>query len=228
MKYVAYYRVSTDQQGRSGLGLKAQQTDVHNYLADNGGELLAEFEEVASGRRLSRPKLQAALSLCRVHGAALVVAKLDRLSRNAAAIEEILSSNVQVIFLDVPSSSSGAVSLFMVQQMAVMAQLESDLISQRTKDALQAAKARGVKLGGDRGYRPTRESILKGAEARRKKADAHAADLALIVRDIINSGHASLARIAKELERRGIPTPSRTGSWKPTMVSRLLKRMEAA
>jgi DNA invertase Pin-like site-specific DNA recombinase len=224
MKFVAYYRVSTDKQGRSGLGLEAQQKAVRDFLAGKGWPPLGEFEEVESGKRSTRPKLREALSICRVHGATLVVAKLDRLSRNAHFLGSILESGVEVVFLDLPNMAPGPVSTFMLQQMAAVAQLEAGLISERTKAALKASKARGVKLGGDRGYRPTHATSLQGAAAKREIADRRAGDLVVVVEDVIKAGHKSLGQIADELNRREIPTPSRRGTWKRTMVSRVLQR----
>jgi DNA invertase Pin-like site-specific DNA recombinase len=224
LKYVAYYRVSTDKQGRSGLGLEAQQSAVRNYLANKGWPPIAEFAEVESGKRNARPQLKAALDHCKVMHATLVVAKVDRLARNANFVGAILDSGVQVVFLDMPNLGEGAVPTFILQQLASVAQLEAGLISERTKAALQAARERGVRLGGDRGYRPGREAAQRAATAKSEDAQQRAERLAPIVDDIVKQGHASLAAIAAELNRREIPTPSRRGSWKPTMVSRILKR----
>jgi DNA invertase Pin-like site-specific DNA recombinase len=226
MKYVAYYRVSTDKQGRSGLGLEAQQAAVRQYLDGKGWPPIAEFEEVESGKRNARPKLKAALDHCKVMNATLVVAKVDRLARNANFVGAILESGVQVVFLDMPNLGEGAVPTFILQQLASVAQLEAGLISERTKAALQAAKERGVRLGGDRGYRPSQEAAQRAAQAKSEDATQRAHLMMPILQDIISAGHASLAAIANELNRREIPTPSRRGAWKPTMVSRILKRSE--
>jgi DNA invertase Pin-like site-specific DNA recombinase len=226
MKYVAYYRVSTDKQGKSGLGLEAQQAAVRQYLHGKGWPPIAEFEEVESGKRASRPQLKLALDHCKVMNATLVVAKVDRLARNANFVGAILDSGVQVVFLDMPNLGEGAVPTFILQQLASVAQLEAGLISERTKAALQAAKERGVRLGGDRGYRPDREAAQRAAQAKSEEADRRAQLLQPIIQDIINCGHASLSAIADELNRREIPTPSRRGTWKGTMVSRILKRSE--
>jgi len=227
LKYVAYYRVSTDKQGKSGLGLEAQQAAVRQYLTGKGWPPIAEFEEVESGKRSTRPELKAALDHCRLMNATLVVAKVDRLARNANFVGAILDSGVQVVFLDMPNLGEGAVPTFILQQLASVAQLEAGLISERTKAALQAAKERGVRLGGDRGYRPTRDAAQHAAKAKSEDAGHRARLIQPIIDDIVAAGHASLAAIAGELNRRDIPTPSRRGSWKPTMVSRILKRSEA-
>lgn len=226
MKYVAYYRVSTDKQGRSGLGLEAQQSAVRQYLDGKGWPPIAEFAEVESGKRNARPQLKAALNHCKVMNAVLVVAKVDRLARNANFVGAILESGVQVVFLDMPNLGEGAVPTFILQQLASVAQLEAGLISERTKAALDAARARGVKLGGDRGYRPSKDAALAAAKAKSEDAQHKAELLQPVIADIVSAGHASLAQIAAELNRRDIPTPSRRGSWKPTMVSRVMKRVQ--
>src|SRR3954447_24064907 len=148
-KFIAYYRVSTDKQGKSGLGLEAQRAAVTNYL--NGGQwkIIAEFTEVESGRRSDRPQLDAALKAARLHRAAIVVSKVDRLTRSVAFLSRLLEANVDVRFADLPQIE-GPTGRFMLQQMAAVAELEAGLISTRTKAALAAAKARGQKLGGTR------------------------------------------------------------------------------
>jgi len=227
MKYVAYYRVSTDKQGRSGLGLEAQQAAVRQYLDGKGWPPLAEFEEVESGKRATRPQLAAALATCRVHGATLVVAKLDRLARNAHFLGSIIESGVEVVFLDMPNLGQGAVPTFILQQLAAVAQLEAGLISERTRAALAAAKARGVRLGGDRGYKPPAALSVAAAGAKREQADQRAADYQPIIEDVIANGHASHRAIARELNARGIPTPSRAGSWQATTVARVMRRVDS-
>ena len=228
MKHVAYYRVSTDRQGRSGLGLEAQRSAVQSYLEGKGFPLAAEFEEVESGKRNSRPQLEAALDYCRLMGATLVVAKIDRLARNAHFVGTILESGVPVVFLDLPLQGEGAVPRFMLQQMASIAELEAGLISERTKAALQAARERGVRLGGDRGYRPPREQSLRAAGVRREQAREVARRLWPVVEEMMAQGFGSLSQIAGELNRREVPTPSRRGVWRSTMVARLFQRMEDA
>jgi DNA invertase Pin-like site-specific DNA recombinase len=145
-RFVAYYRVSTDQQGRSGLGLEAQRETVRGFL--NGGQwkLCGEFVEVESGRRSERPELDKALTHCRVMGATLIVANVSRLTRSVAFLSRLLEGNVEVRFCDLPQIE-GPTGKFMLQQMAAVAELEAGLISDRTRKALAAAKARGVKLG---------------------------------------------------------------------------------
>ena len=145
-KFVSYYRVSTDRQGRSGLGLDAQKEAVQQRLDGGRWQLVAEFVEIESGKRAKRPQLDAALAACKKHKAKLVVAKLDRLSRNVSFLLKLIDSGVEVLFADLPELN-GAMGRFMLTTMASVAELEAGLISERTKAALKAAKARGVRLG---------------------------------------------------------------------------------
>ena len=141
-KYVAYYRVSTERQGQSGLGLEAQRTAVDNYLNGGTWTLLDTFTEVESGRRNDRPELAKALDLCRRRKATLVIAKLDRLARNVAFIANLMEANVDLVAVDMPQANRLTLHI-----MAAMAEHEAQAVSQRTKAALQAAKGRGRKLG---------------------------------------------------------------------------------
>jgi DNA invertase Pin-like site-specific DNA recombinase len=146
-RFVAYYRVSTAQQGRSGLGLEAQREAVRLFLTGRAGELAEEFTEVESGKHhLTRPQLARALDACRLTGAVLVIAKLDRLSRDAHFLLGLEKAGVAFVAADMPNANRLTVRL-----MAVIAQEEREMISARTKAALAAAKARGTKLGGNRG-----------------------------------------------------------------------------
>ena len=145
-KFVSYYRVSTDRQGRSGLGLDAQKEAVQQRLNGGRWQLVAEFVEIEIGKRARRPQLDAALGACKKHKAKLVVAKLDRLSRNVSFLLKLIDSGVEVLFADLPELN-GAMGRFMLTTMASVAELEAGLISERTKAALKAAKARGVRLG---------------------------------------------------------------------------------
>ena len=146
-KFIAYYRVSTDKQGRSGLGLEAQKEAVQQRLDGGRWQMVGEYIEVESGKRANRPQLDAALAACKKHKAKLVVAKLDRLSRNVSFLLKLIDAGVEVLFADLPELS-GAMGRFMLIGMANVAELEAGLISERTRAALKAAKARGVKLGG--------------------------------------------------------------------------------
>jgi DNA invertase Pin-like site-specific DNA recombinase len=223
MKYVAYYRVSTDGQDRSGLGLEAQRAAVRKYLGGKESAAIAEYTEVESGKRSDRPQLRAALHYCLVMNATLVVAKMDRLARNAGFLLSLRDSGVEFVACDQPDASRVTVGI-----LAVIAEEEARLISERTKAALQAVKARGVKLGGDRGYRPPREQSLRAAQAKSEKAQATAQRLWPVVRDVMAQGYSSMGDIARELNRREVPTPSRRGAWRSTMVGRVFERMEDA
>ena len=221
-KFVSYLRVSNERQGRSGLGLEAQRAAVTEYL--NGGDwtLIREFIEVESGKRSDRPQLAAALHLCRLTGATLVVAKLDRLARDAAYLRSIERGAGEggVVFCDLPNVPAGPVGKFLVSQMANVAELEAGLISARTKAALAAAKERGKKLGGYRGVRPPPADVA--VAARRKAASAFAASVGPIAGELRDGG-LSLRQIAAELTCRGIRT-SRGGQWTAAAVNAVLQR----
>jgi DNA invertase Pin-like site-specific DNA recombinase len=141
-RFVAYYRVSTDKQGRSGLGLEAQREAVRSFLNGGNWSLADAVTEVESGKRNDRPELDRALGLCRLYGATLVVAKLDRLARNVAFISKLMESGVDFVAVDFPQANRLTVHI-----LAAVAEHEAAMISQRTRAALAAAKARGVKLG---------------------------------------------------------------------------------
>ncbi len=217
-RFVSYLRVSTDRQGRSGLGLEAQRETVRLFLNGGDCQLVDEFVEVESGRSSDRPELAKALAQCRVMGAALVVANVSRLTRNPDFMSRLVEAGVEVRFCDLPKIE-GPAGRFMLRQMLAVAELEAGLISERTKKALAAAKARGVKLGGDRGS--LRIANHKGREISReirvKKAAARRADLQPILAEIRASGATSLGQIAKALNERGIRTPRGT-EWQSVQV----------
>jgi len=218
-KYVAYYRVSTDRQGRSGLGLDAQKAAVATYLT--GAEPLAAFVEVESGKKNDRPQLQDAMDLCRRKKAVLVIAKLDRLARNLAFVANLLEAKVDLVACDMPEANRT-----MLQFMAVIAEHEGRVISERTKAALQAAKKRGRKLGWSM---PTRQheqaQASRNAVAyRMAKADQFATNVLPIVHDIQRTGINTLQGVAGALNARGIPT-ARGGTWYASTVRNLLARV---
>ncbi|WP_112324266.1 recombinase family protein [Oceanibium sediminis] len=221
-RFVAYERVSTARQGKSGLGLEAQRKAIDDFAVTKGAEVLARFTEVESGRKADRPQLQQALTHARLTGATLIIAKLDRLSRNAAFLLTLRDSGVRFIACDMPEANDLTVGI-----MALVAQQEREAISRRTREALAAAKARGVKLGNPNGAAALRRAG-KGGVALRKavggNADAFAEELKPVVEDIRTSGITSLRGMAAELNTRGIVT-RRNGRWHVSNVQNLLGRL---
>lgn len=219
--FVAYYRVSTERQGRSGLGLEAQQRAVETYLNGGRWSVVSTFIEVESGKNDNRPKLAEALAACRIHNATLLIAKLDRLSRDAHFLLGLQKAGVRFVAVDMPHADN-----FTVGILAMVAQKERELISQRTKDALASAKARGVKLGGDRGNLSIVSGFGRAASeaVRSAKAAARANDLAPIIREQMSLGQ-SLRSIASTLNDKGIKTTNGS-QWTATAVSRVIKRLE--
>ena len=231
-KFVAYYRVSTDRQGRSGLGLDAQREIVRRFLDGTGGyPPVQEFVEVESGRKDDRAQLQAALSYCRLHRATLVIAKLDRLARSASFLrslrEQAARDGVSLRFCDFPDIPPGAAGWFMLEQMALVAEFEGRVISERTKAALAAKVARDGQWD-----RRAKHHLVPGAgqeaatEARKAKARQQAADLRAHLDNLRSEGRYSLRALADGLNERGIPT-SRGGAWSATQVRRVLERLGA-
>src|SRR5579859_858025 len=201
-KFVSYLRVSRDKQGRSGLGLEAQRVAVEHYLNGGRWKVLSEYVEVESGKRNDRPKLAAALSHAKAAGAKLVFAKLDRLTRDVDLLRALVASSVDLVFCDLPSVPPGPMGRFLLTQMASVAELEVGLIGERTKAALAAAKARGVKLGNPNGARALKGKQVGNAEAVAKvKANAvhRAGDLTHIVATITASGITTVRGIAGAL-----------------------------
>ena len=217
-RFVAYYRVSTARQGRSGLGLEGQRAAVISYLDGGRWTLVAEFTEVESGANNGRPELAQALAACRLKGATLVIAKLDRLSRDAHFLLGLEKAGVDFVAVDMPNANRMTVGI-----MAVIAEEERRMISERTKAALSAAKARGVKLGGWKGG-PKVDGRL-GVEAQQRQAQAFAVELEPVVGDLRRRG-LSLRQMAAELTSQGIQTP-RGGQWSACAVRNVLLRLEA-
>ena len=210
-RFVAYYRVSTAEQGRSGLGLEAQQAAVQDYLNGGTWELVGEFTEVESGQKSERPELAKALALCKKDKATLVIARLDRLARNVHFISGLMETKVKFVACDMPEATP-----FMLHIYAAVAQEEARAVSARTRAALAAAKQRGVRLGVTGAERAVRYK----AEARRR-----AAELAPVLRDLRRQG-LSLRGMAAELTKLRVPTP-RGGAWHPQLVARVLERLAA-
>lgn len=210
-KFIAYYRVSTQKQGESGLGLEAQKAAVVAYLNGGRWELLAEFTEVESGKNAKRPQLAAALKAAKKEKATLIIAKLDRLSRNLHFISGLMESGVDFLAVDNPTATR-----LTVQILAAVAEDYARQISRNTKAALAAAKARGVKLG---------LNGAKLAEANREAANDRSAAIAPVVGELKAKGY-TVKAITAELNRRRIPT-ARGGQWHITSTQRLLNRIAA-
>jgi DNA invertase Pin-like site-specific DNA recombinase len=217
--FVAYYRVSTKRQGKSGLGLEAQRDAVRTFLNGGSWTLAGEFTEVESGKRSDRPELARAFQACRVYGAKLVIAKLDRLSRDAHFLLGLEKAGVDFVAADMPAANRLTVGI-----MAMVADEERRMISARTKAALAAAKKRGVKLGGFRGSKITRKARQAGWAAVSRRADERAADLAPVLDELRAAGVTSLTGIARALSDRGIPTARGKTEWTAVQVSRVLAR----
>lgn len=222
-RLVAYHRVSTARQGRSGLGLEAQKVAIERLAVERAAEVIATFTEVESGQINSRPELAEALHLARITGATLAIAKLDRLSRNAAFLLTLRDSGVRFIAADMPEAND-----FTVGIMALVAQQERAAIARRTREALAAAKARGVTLGNPNGAAALRRAGKGGSALRTAvvaNADAFARELAPVVTELRRAGHTSLRPIAEELNRRGIMT-RRGARWHVSNVKNLIERLE--
>ncbi len=213
-RFIAYLRVSTQRQGRSGLGIEAQRAAIAAFL-QSGGSLLGEHVEVETGTKNDRPELTKAMEACRLKGATLLIAKLDRLSRDAAFLLGLQKAGVDFVAADMPGANRMTVGI-----MAVVAESERQMISDRTKVALAAAKARGTALGGWRGGEKV--DGRKGAQANRRAADSFAASLMPILAPMVSSG-ASLRAMAGELTRQGIRT-ARGGQWTAGAVRAVLER----
>jgi DNA invertase Pin-like site-specific DNA recombinase len=221
-RVVAYYRVSTEGQSRSGLGLEAQRQAVETLCASRGWSIIEAFTEVESGKRTDRPKLAEALHHAQVTGATLVIAKLDRLSRNAAFLLQLQDSGAKFIAADMPEACNLTVGI-----MALVAQQEREAISKRTKDALAAAKARGTKLGNPNGAAALRRAGKGNAasvDSIKAGADTFARNLAPVVARLQAEGHTSLPALAQQLNAGGFQT-ARGGKWHPSSVRNLLQRL---
>lgn len=218
-KFIAYYRVSTDKQGRSGLGLEAQREAVTRYLNGGNWQLLDEFVEVESGKRDdNRPQLAAALAACRKHKATLVIAKLDRLARNVAFIANLMDSKVEFIAVDFPTANRLTLHI-----LAAVAEHERTMISDRTKAALAVRKAQGVKMGNRTNLA---EAQAKGAAVIKRDADAFAANVLPVIKQVKASGVTTLHGIAAALNERGVKT-ARGGTWAAATVRNVILRTPA-
>jgi DNA invertase Pin-like site-specific DNA recombinase len=226
-RYIAYYRVSTGRQGRSASPSRAELQCLSRFLAAEGGGWppLQSFTETESGRRSDRPQLTKALAACRAHGATLVVAKVDRLTRSQAFLERLRDSGVEVRFCDLPDIK-GATGRFLLAQMAAVAELEAGLISERTKAALAAKVARDGQWDRRASHHLVPGAGQKvAAAAARNAAMKRAKDLADYVAQLRADGITSLRAIAGSLNTNDIATP-RGGNWGPSSVRNLLRRLE--
>lgn len=218
---VALYCVSTAEQGHSGLGLEAQQASVRSFVTAQGWTLIGEFSDVASGKDDRRPGFQAALARCRQLGAILVAARLDRITRRAHTLSQLLEDGISIRAADMPGADD-----LMMRIYAAMAQKERELISARTKAALAAAKARGAVLGGDRGYRPpTGPDAAAAARVRQVGSARVAYRLAFEVEALRGQGISTHAGLAQALMERGVPAPRGGAVWTHTTVARVLSRI---
>lgn len=213
--YISYFRVSTARQGQSGLGLDAQRQAVADFLSNGDTwECLGSFTEIESGKRSARPELTKALAACKKARATLIIAKLDRLSRNVHFITGLMESGVDFRCADMPEAGKT-----MLQLWAVMAEWEREMISKRTKEALAVARKRGVKLGSPH---PERGGVIGGAQTK-ANADRFAANVFPIINEIRAAGITTLRGIAQALDARGVPT-SRGGKWYAATVRSVLIR----
>jgi DNA invertase Pin-like site-specific DNA recombinase len=208
-RFIAYFRVSTDRQGRSGLGLDAQREAVLRHVGSNRGELIGEFCEIESGKRNDRPQLSAAIAATKKAKATLIIAKLDRLARNVYFVSGLIESGVDFVAADNPHANK-----LMVHMLAAFAEHEREQISQRTKDALAAAKARGIRLG--------RNGADRLARAYRAQAIERARQLAPVLTELQSAGM-SARQMAAELTARGIATPN-GARWHAQSVLRMIDR----
>ncbi|MBQ0142822.1 MAG: recombinase family protein [Prevotellaceae bacterium] len=218
MEYVAYLRVSTTRQGASGLGLDAQREIIRNYL--QGKEPISEFVEIESGRKSDRPKLQEALALCRKEKATLIVAKLDRLSRNVAFTSRLLESDVEIKFCDFPEANR-----LVLHIISSIAEYEANMIRARTKQALDAKKARGEPLGKPENFTDNQnKAILHSRETIKAKASANPNNKrAIAMLKILVGQTSNLSEMARILNNEGFTT-SRGGTFTAQQVKLLLER----
>ncbi|WP_084698600.1 recombinase family protein [Muricoccus aerilatus] len=218
---VAVYRVSTAEQGHFGLGLEAQQASVRAFVEREGWTLVAEHQDIASGKDDRRPGFQAALTRCRQLGAVLVAARLDRITRRAHTLSGLLEEGISIRAADMPSADD-----LMMRVYAAMAQRERELISERTRVALAAARARGAVLGADWGWRPPIPPCTATAATRRAEQAVRTAHrVALELEALRAMGITTHQGLARALTDRGVPTPRGGAGWTHTTVARVIERL---
>lgn len=222
-KVVAYIRVSTDIQGASGLGVEAQRSAIQTYAAQQGATIIAEYVEIESGKNTDRAKLAQAVAHCEKTGSALVASKIDRFGRRTRDLLKLKEARFPVIACDMPYGDS-----FVWTVIAAVAEREGQAISERTKVALQAAKARGTVLGGARenGHRVNDADRARSIATRQTQADDRARSIQDDIAELRAEGRTSLRQLAAGLNQRGIETP-RGAAWKAASVQRLLARLDA-
>lgn len=226
-KFVAYYRVSTAKQGASGLGLEAQEEAVKRLVEFKGGEIVASYREVESGAKCDRPELAAAMKTAKKERATIIVAKLDRLARDAKFLLHLADSEVPLLFGDFPDMDcTTPVGRMVLTQMASVAEFERRRISERVSAALQAAKARGAKLGGYRGGHFPEEVREAGRLKKIEMAEMRNIELYETILEIDENNNMSRAKIAEQMNLRNIAPPSGKGKWVTTTVTRILKKVE--
>ena len=220
MRVISYLRVSTARQGLSGLGLEAQRAAVGAFVSVGGHRVVAEFVEAESGAKAGRPQLTAALGACALHRATLVIAKLDRLARNMAFIANLMDGGVDFVACDMPHANRLTLHL-----LAAIAEHEREMISQRTKAALQAAKERGITLGNPNGAAALRDgcraAAARSAAVRTAKASQREVAARRLVEQLTEGNRSSYRQIALQLNRQGMPSAA-GGTWHPEQVRRLL------
>ena len=225
-RFVSYLRASTGNQVRSGLDIEGQRKVVADYLDGRRWEVLAEFIEMESRRKTDRPELAKAFVMCRSYQAALVVAKIDQLTRSHSFLSKVFESGVDVRFCDLPQLE-GPTGRILLQHMVAVAQLEASMVGKRTRKALAAVKAQGKKqIGGFRGRPGTPADLQKARAARTRAALQRAADIAPILQWLDPAGTSSLQALAVKLTEQDVPTPSGRGRWSANAVARLRQRLK--
>jgi len=221
-KFISYIRVSTTSQQQSGLGLEAQRQAILNHLNGGNWRLVKEYVEVESGRKNDRPELLKALEHCKRIKATLIISRLDRLSRSVSFLANLMESGVDFIALDAPYANK-----FMLHVLSAVAQHEAEVTSQRTKDALAAAKARGVKLGNPHGFSRVKRNTdpTKATEKRMQSAREYSERMYPIIKKHIDEGK-SLRWIAKEMEHQKELSPRGTERWSAMTVKLIVDRVE--
>lgn len=225
VRFVTYLRVSSRRQGESGLGLEAQRKAVHDYLNGGSWTVCGEYVEVESGKSdINRPQLKRAIAACRIYGAKLLIAKFDRLSRDAHFLLGLEKAGIEFVATDNPHANRLTVGI-----MALVADEERRAISARTTAALAAAKARGTKLGGNRGNlsADNAKGRIASLQVRRDQAARRRSDIAPILAEIRAAGATTLRAVARELNARGIPA-ARGGPWSSAQVMRAERGGESA